>query len=135
MNNIFLLPYGFKKIGWVILIPAATLGCGILLNAGWNDVAEHLINNIALIGTAIGLIFVGFSKEHHEDECITSLRLNSLLTAVYINYALMIVLALLFYDFRFLSTMFILLYTIPTIYLLLFRLAIYRLNKFSKDAE
>lgn len=40
----------------------------------WLDsLNEHLLNNTALIGTAIGLIFIGFAREHNEDEMITSL--------------------------------------------------------------
>ena len=86
-------------------------------------------------GTAIGLIFIGFAREHNEDEMITSLRLNSLFISVYANYIILILLALCFYDFEFLTCMFVLLYTIPAIYYLLFRMAMYRLNKTLRDEE
>lgn len=66
---------------------------------------------------------------------ITSLRLNSLFISVYANYILLILLALCFYDFEFLTCMFVLLYTIPAIYYLLFRMAMYRLNKTLRDEE
>ena len=141
MKQNLLLPHGFQKIGWVILLPSLILGGYLLFTSNqlspsqisW--LSEALVNNVALIGTAVGLIFVGFAREPQEDEMITILRLNSLLTAVYVNYGLLIVLALCFYDFRFLTNMFILLYTIPTIYYLLFRAAMHRLNKTLRDEE
>lgn len=139
MTKEMLLPCGFKKIGWILLVPSVLLGCYLLFLQGkldWLDgINEHLLNNVALIGTAVGLIFAGFSRVHDEDEMITSLRLNSLLVSVYANYALLIVLALFFYDLKFLTCMFVLLYTIPAIYGLLFGLAMYRLNRTLRDEE
>lgn len=123
MKKDYLLPVGFKKIGWILLLPSVLLGCYMLFlqdKLNWLDsLNEHLLNNTALIGTAIGLIFIGFAREHNEDEMITSLRLNSLFISVYANYILLILLALCFYDFEFLTCMFVLLYTIPAIYYLL----------------
>lgn len=141
MKKNLLLPCGFQKIGWAILLPSLLLGSYLLFSPrqewltqiSW--LSEAMANNMALIGTAVGLIFVGFARERQEDEMITTLRLNSLLTAVYLNYGLLIVLALCFYDFRFLTNMFILLYTIPAIYYLLFRGAMYRLGKTLRDEE
>lgn len=139
MKKNYLLPCGFKKIGWVLLVPSVLLGCYLLFLQGglnWLDsINEYLLNNIALIGTAVGLIFTCFSRVHDEDEMITSLRLNSLLVSVYANYALLIVLALFFYDLKFLTCMFVLLYTIPAIYGLLFGLAMYRLARTLGDEE
>ncbi|WP_295959931.1 hypothetical protein [uncultured Alistipes sp.] len=139
MKKDYLLPVGFKKIGWIVLLPSLLLGCYMLFlqeELNWLDgVNEHLLNNAALIGTAAGLLLTGFSRERNEDEMITSLRLNSLLISVYVNYALLILLALCFYDFEFLTCMFVLLYTLPAIYCLLFRLAMYRLDKTLRDEE
>ena len=122
MKKDYLLPVGFKKIGWILLLPSVLLGCYMLFlqdKLNWLDsLNEHLLNNTALIGTAIGLIFIGFARERNEDEMITSLRLNSLFISVYANYILLI-----------------LLYTIPAIYYLLFRMAMYRLNKTLRDEE
>ena len=139
MKKDYLLPVGFKKIGWILLLPSVLLGCYMLFlqdKLNWLDsLNEHLLNNTALIGTAIGLIFIGFARERNEDEMITSLRLNSLFISVYANYILLILLAPCFYDFEFLTCMFVLLYTIPAIYYLLFRMAMYRLNKTLRDEE
>ena len=98
MKKDYLLPVGFKKIGWILLLPSVLLGCYMLFlqdKLNWLDsLNEHLLNNTALIGTAIGLIFIGFARERNEDEMITSLRLNSLFISVYANYILLILLAL-----------------------------------------
>lgn len=139
MKKDLLLPRGFKRIGWALLLPSLLLGLYLLFAQDRFGLPgmlnEHLTNNIALIGTAIGMLFVGFARERHEDELITSLRLKSLLASVYINYALLILLALCCYDFQFLTCMFLLLYTIPTVYYLFFRWEMYRLNKTAADEE
>ena len=92
MKKDYLLPVGFKKIGWIVLLPSLLLGCYMLFlqeELNWfSGVNEHLLNNAALIGTAAGLLLTGLSRERNEDEMITSLRLNSLLISVYVNYAL-----------------------------------------------
>ena len=109
MTKELLLPHSFKKIGWVILIPTLLLGVLMLID-GFNGYPTYLmpaqgtacyetlcsattgraLNNIALVGICIGGIFVACSRERIEDEMISRIRLNALLTALYVNYALLI---------------------------------------------
>ena len=121
MTKELLLPHSFKKIGWVILIPTLLLGVLMLID-GFNGYPTYLmpaqgtacyetlcstttgraLNNIALVGICIGGIFVACSRERIEDEMISRIRLNALLTALYVNYALLIATALCTYDLSFL---------------------------------
>ena len=102
MTKELLLPHSFKKIGWVILIPTLLLGVLMLID-GFNGYPTYLmpaqgtacyetlcstttgraLNNIALVGICIGGIFVACSRERIEDEMISRIRLNALLTALY----------------------------------------------------
>ena len=120
-----LFPHRFQKVGWLILSIALLVDVYVMI--GWwgngnimefftisGDVTpsavlslygEYVINNIAIIGTIVGAILVTCSREEVEDEMITAIRHNSLLIALYVNYGLMILAALLFYDLDFLTVM------------------------------
>jgi len=93
MKTTLLLPNGFKKIGWAIFVPAFLLGCSICFFGENFDrwlFRETVMNNIAIIGTVVGALFIGFSREKIEDEMIQHIRLNALMAAMWINYLLLI---------------------------------------------
>ena len=97
MKTTLLLPNGFKKIGWAIFVPAFLLGCSICFFGENFDrwlFRETVMNNIAIIGTVVGALFIGFSREKIEDEMIQHIRLNALMAAMWINYLLLIVVSL-----------------------------------------
>lgn len=153
MKTNLLLPYGFKKIGWAILIPTLALGILMLidgfdgfpsfLHAGDTPASGFLnsatmtytLNNVALIGICIGGIMVACSRERIEDELISRIRLNSLLVALYVNYALLIAAALLVYDIQFLNIMVYNLFTMLLIFLAVFRWKLCRLRKEAGNEE
>ena len=88
MKTTLLLPNGFKKIGWAIFVPAFLLGCSICFFGENFDrwlFRETVMNNIAIIGTVVGALFIGFSREKIEDEMIQHIRLNALMAAMWIN--------------------------------------------------
>lgn len=69
MKTTLLLPNGFKKIGWAIFVPAFLLGCSICFFGENFDrwlFRETVMNNIAIIGTVVGALFIGFSREKIE---------------------------------------------------------------------
>lgn len=155
MKKEMLLPYGFKKIGWAILIPTLLLGILMLID-GFNGFPSFLLpgnadtpvyrlldsaamayamNNIALIGICVGGILVVCSRERIEDEMISRIRLNALLTALYVNYALLILAALCVYGEHFLNIMVYNLFTMLLIFLAVFRWQLWRLRKEAGDEE
>ena len=153
-----LLPYRFKKVGWAILIPAAIVGVMMMID-GYNGIPSFLypdgfmnannptyawlgsetmtrcLNNIVLIGIVVGGLFVSCSKERIEDEMISSLRLSSLLTALYANYVILIAAALLVYDVAFLEIMLWNMFTMLLIFLIIFRFRLWRLRKEARDEK
>ena len=144
MTKELLLPHSFKKIGWVILIPTLLLGVLMLID-GFNGYPTYLmpaqgtacyetlcsattgraLNNIALVGICIGGIFVACSRERIEDEMISRIRLNALLTAT----------ALCTYDLSFLYVMIYNLLTMLLIFLAVFRWKLWRLKHAVADEE
>ena len=106
MKTTLLLPNGFKKIGWAIFVPAFLLGCSICFFGENFDrwlFRETVMNNIAIIGTVVGALFIGFSREKIEDEMIQHIRLNALMAAMWINYLLLIVVSLSIYNINYLT--------------------------------
>lgn len=136
MKNL-LFPRQFQVIGWLLFIPAIILGIYsyFFTPLTGTGVLEIIINDAAIIGTTAGSIFIVCSKEKHEDEMIRSIRLTSLLKALYV-YAVILILSVLFINGGdFFVFMIFNLVLLPIIYVAVFRLEIYRYNKMSEDEE
>lgn len=142
MKRDWLLPYGFKKIGWVILIPALLLGLAMWIDGfnglpAWicpaggahSETASRIFHNLALIGIWIGSLFVACSRERVEDEMISRIRLNALLAALYVQIAWMIVAALAVYDIAYWEIMVANLVALPLIFLSIQRWMLRRVRK------
>ena len=127
-----LFPHCFQKIGWGIFTLGVISGiCTLVSDYGTGS----LVNNIAIIGTILGAIFATCSREKIEDEMVRQIRLNSLLVALYINYAVLIVCSLFVYSLDFLYVMMYNMFTILLIFMVVFRYRMWRLNKVMKDEE
>lgn len=127
-----LFPHRFQKVGWVIFALAAALGVYICVT-GFE--ASPAMNNIAIIGIVVGGLLATCSREKVEDEMISHIRLNSLLIALYINYALLIVAALVVYDLDFLQVMIYQMFTILIVFMIVFRYQVWRTQKGAGDEE
>lgn len=159
-NKLLLFPYRFKRIGWIILIPAAIIGImmwfdgfeGIpsyLLPEAFNycsadnqyynlchgETITRVLNNIALIGILIGTTLVCCSREKVEDEMIGIIRLNSLLAAFYANTTAVCLAALFIYDLTFLEVMLCELIALPVLFTVIFRIRLYMLKKDSDNEK
>ena len=127
-----LFPHSFKRIGWLIFTISAAIGAYIWF-ADYTD--SYLLNNIAIIGISIGAILSTCSREKVEDEMIQQIRLNSLLIALYINYAILIVCSLTIYDLDFLQVMLYNMFTISLIFMAVYHWKIWRAKKGVEDEQ
>jgi len=144
--NISLLPYTFKTLGWIILLPTTILSLFVIaydysfdwlniktfsfIDDGFGIAAETNLTN-TILGSLfiIGALFVSFSKEKIEDEYISSLRLSSLMWAVFINYAILLVCFLFVYGLNFLDIMVYNMFTVLIIFILRFHYLVYKNSK------
>ena len=78
------------------------------------------------------LIWV-YSKEHNEDEYINAIRLNAMQTAIYVNFAILLLANFLFFGFDFLWVENCNFSTIPLIFILVFKYRLYQLSKNSVE--
>ena len=126
-----LFPHSFQKWGWCILAVGIAFGIYAMVA----DYGSSLVNNIAIIGTISGAILATCSREKSEDEMVRQLRLNSLLVALYINYAVLIVCSLFVYGLDFLYVMIYNMFTMLIIFMAVFRYRMWQFNKEVKDEE
>jgi hypothetical protein len=150
MKTKILFPNRFKRIGGIILIPSAILGILAVLGVisfdfmgqikvfaffsddfpGDSAVFGLIHNNISdeILGILciLGGIMVAFSKEKHEDEFIAKIRMDSLIWATYVNYAILLFCMLFFYNIGFLYVMIFNMFTILLFFILRFYYMLYK---------
>ncbi|MDE5877839.1 MAG: hypothetical protein K2H47_10145 [Muribaculaceae bacterium] len=135
MKNL-LFPRQFQLIGWVLFIPAFIMGALVFFSlCSFQGVVGTLINDIIIIGVALGSIFIVCSKEKQEDEMTSSIRLASLLNALYIYVIILIGSTLLVNGMAYFRFMAFNLVLLPIIFVIIFRLEMQRYNMMSEDEE
>jgi hypothetical protein len=152
MNSTFLLPNKVKRIGWILLI--AGLICGILnmffeyeprfldlkvlsifdhqifKESTWVKViTNNLFDEITTIILIISLICIAFSKEKIEDEFISKIRYESLVWAIYVNYAVLILATLFLYDTAYFWVLVFNIFTILVFFIIRFYWIVNKMNK------
>ena len=158
MNLNYLFPNKYKKIGWLILIPSAIIGLttliseyepsfldfnvpAIFIDELFGDkhfigiVNNNVLNEILGVLIILSLLLVAFSKEKSEDEYISKIRLDSLVWAVYLNYAILLISFLFIFDLSFLWVMIFNMFTILLFFIIRFNWQISKLKKSANYEE
>lgn len=80
MKN-FLFPHIFQPIGWIMFVLSLAIGVYSFFGTSvfGAGIAETIMIDTSIIGTALGALFIVCSKERVEDEMTKSIRLTSLL--------------------------------------------------------
>lgn len=155
MKRLILLPHTFRRIGVVIFAIGAAVGLLMTPDGynGWpsyllpadtssplfatlaSDGMTRLLNNIAIIGLCVGSVFIACSRERIEDEMTGAVRLNALLTALYVNTTVTVIAALALYNLTFLYFMIWNMITTPLLFMLIFRWRMWRINRTADHEE
>ena len=158
MKSKLLLPNRYKKLGWIILIPATIIGLVLAYNEFgcawiWGKVFAiasegtefhykyftvtytNITNTVIGSLFIIGALLVSFSKEKYEDEFIAGLRLSSLLWAVCVSYILLLVAFLLVYGTPFMDVMVYNMFTVLIIFITRFNYLMYKNSKTVSDEK
>jgi hypothetical protein len=163
MTQVLLLPHRYKKIGWIILIPAAVIGIILLIGdfetewlttrvfaffsdeirSGEFEIGKSTFAFIDadITNTVVGVLFLAgalltaFSRERQEDEYIEKIRLSSLLWAVWVNYLLLLLAFIFVYGFAFLNVMIYNMFTILIIFIARFNYILYQNRKGVADEK
>lgn len=147
MKKNYLFPTTFRKIGWCLFVPFAVL-CLICLFGDvdvnlletsvfsvipWGITKDSLFDELSMIGLTLSLLFIAFSREKDEDECIVNIRSNSLIWATMTGYFLLILCTMLIYDISYLNFVFIDLFMILILFILKYHIELYRFRRNSHD--
>lgn len=155
----YLFPRSFKRMGWILLFPSFIFGLFLMVNQfptweffDWqvfafideafmgsdsyfklvkNNVIDEITGTILLIG----LVLVAFSKEKVEDEFISKIRVESLVWATYVNYAVLLVSILFVYGGAFFSVLIFNLFTILFFFIIRFNWMLHKSAKTLVDEK
>lgn len=147
MKKNYLFPSTFRKIGWCLFIPFAIMSLICLFNGAnedWLEVSvfsaiplgiikNSLFDELSMIGLTVSLLFIAFSKEKDEDECISNIRSNSLVWATITGYSLLIICTMLIYDIQYLNFVFIDLFMILILFIIKYNIELYRFRRNNND--
>lgn len=135
MKTNYLFPNIYKAIGWLVLIPSAIFGLIVLFTdyepAFFDAPVLEIISTLVIIG----LLFVAFSKEKHEDEYISKIRLESLVWAVYFNYGVLLFFFWFTYELTFFYVMVFNMFTVLLFFIIRFNWLVYKLKKQNRYEE
>ncbi|MDN4166262.1 hypothetical protein QWY31_12175 [Cytophagales bacterium LB-30] len=155
MTTIPLLPYRFKRWGWILVLPV--LVAGILMNVwviepewlsfslesfDWRLFSddfvgqarsENVFNELVVTVLLVAFFFLVFSKEKVEDEFIAQLRMESLLWAFFTHLLLLMIANWVFYGGTFLTVLMYNMFTPMVIYLARFRYVLFQTQKSTTD--
>ncbi|MBR3856030.1 MAG: hypothetical protein IKM65_07740 [Bacteroidaceae bacterium] len=131
MKKIILLPNKCKIWGKIIFILSALFGLYILFIEESYFVLEFdylqaLKNNIAIIGSLVGLSLVAFSREKVEDEFVMSLRADALIKALALDCVLIVLCALFIYGGEYFYYLSFSQYLVLLLYIFIFRYNMYK---------
>lgn len=158
MKSNYLFPNRFKKIGWLLFIPGIILGVLYLIyqpEASFLDIKtfaiaqeelfsqttffsisnNNVLDEITSLLLVIGAVFIAFSKEKSEDEFISKIRLESLVWATYINYAILVFAIIFVYDMTFFWVLAFNMFTLLVFFLVRFNWALYKTKNLISDEE
>jgi len=158
MKTNYLLPNRLKKIGWILFIPGIIIGIlsliyhpeisffdikvfaiaedGIFKDANFFSTSKNnIMDEIICILLIIGALLIAFSKEKFEDEFISKIRLESLVWATYINYAILILAIIFVYDIAFFWALVFNMFTLLFFFLIRFNWALYKFKNQISDEE
>ena len=149
MRKNYLFPTTFRKIGWCLFVPFAITSFICLFDGSnedwlkvnalsvipWGIIKNSLFDELSMIGLTVSLLFIAFSKEKDEDECIANIRSNSLIWATITAYSLLIVCTMLIYDMQYLNFVFIDLFMILFLFIIKYNIELYKFRRSNNDSK
>lgn len=162
MKSYYLFPSRWKKIGWIVFVPACLMGLVWIflgedaivfktkvlalavdeisfgddsVSGFFEIVKNNVVDEIIGILIIVGGLLVAFSKEEKEDELISKLRLESLVWATYINYIILVLAIILVYGISFYWIFIFNMFTILIIFIARFNFLLHKLKKANRHAE
>lgn len=150
MNSNYLFPNYLKKPALILFVLSLIFGLYILFineEPDWLKIpfqhnkyifsSDYLYIGYTIAGVLVILsaILFAFSKEKDEDEFIAKIRLESLVWATYINYALLLISFLVIYGLGFINVMLCNMFTLLIFFIIRFNFYKYKLQRSLRHEE
>jgi len=97
--------------------------------------SNNVSDEIASILIIIGGIMVSFSKTKDEDEYISKIRMESLIWATYVNYAILLLAVIFVFDMGFFNVLIYNMFTVLIFFLVRFHYVLFKSKRLVKDEE
>ena len=157
MTTTFLFPSKFKIFGWILfsvsiltllLFIATSYAIDSKINASvfaivetpflgetkyFTTIKNSILDEILLIVIIIGGLLVGFSKTRDEDEYISKIRFESLIWAMYFNFALMLFATIFFYGTIYFYILSANVFSMLLFFIIRFHIKLYQLRTLDND--
>ncbi|CAK7083042.1 MAG: hypothetical protein PARBA_03631 [Parabacteroides sp.] len=154
MRANYLFPEIFRKIGWCLLVPFLALGlfclfwdggdvCQIKVLALYTSepfssgffrwVKTGILDELSVIGLTFSLLFISFSREKDEDECIERIRMQSLVWSILGSSLLLILATLFIYGFAFMTFAFINMFTVLVLFIGKYNWELYKFRRVNNE--
>lgn len=154
MKANYLFPEIFRKIGWWLFVPFVVMGIYCLFGNGSNIwqvpafalytdepfgggffkwVQSGVLINLSIIGLTLSLLFISFSKEKDEDECIEQIRVQSLVWSILVSNLLVILATLFIYGFAFMNFIFINMFTVLILFIIKYNWELHKFRRISNE--
>ncbi len=158
MKTNYLFLHAWKKPGWALFILGILFGIyylfvqseppffnvrlfalanGPFMNpyTFFTVVNTNALDEIIAVLLLVGGILIAFSKEKKEDEFIAKIRLESLVWATYVNYAILLIAVLFFFDLAFLWVLVFNIFTLLFFFIIRFNWLLYKSKKGLQNEE
>ncbi len=152
LKGIYLLPKSFRYAGWLFVIlgivsavfrfhygikpefleiKVFAIYSSFLQSKYFSFITNNYSEEITGLLVLTGLLFIAFSKEKNDNEEIMLMRFRSLFLSVYINSIILILSLLFIFGLGFVDVLVLNIFSLPVIYIIVFRYSLFKLNKSS----
>jgi hypothetical protein len=156
MKTNYLFPHSFKKISGILLLMTILIHIILaILNKDENVIElqmkvfaiiyggpkyfglieNNILDEILMTFYIVNGLIFAFSKEKVEDEMVSKIRLESLVWATYVNYAILLFCIIFIYSFSFLDVMIYNMFTLLLFFIIRFHWMLYKNNKTFSNEE
>lgn len=157
MKTTTLFPVLLKKIGWILFVPFFALCLYCLFGNGteifpvkvFSIISEFpfqdenykfgviiencILDEISIVGLTISLLFLTFSKEKDEDECIAAIRMHSIFWSIIVNYILLILVTIFVYGLSYMIFSYFSLLSLLFIFMIKYNIELYKFRRSNNE--
>ena len=157
MKTTTLFPVVLKKIGWILFVPFFALCLYCLFGKGtevfpvkvfsifpefafdsstdkFGVIIENcILDEISIVGLTVSLLFLTFSKEKDEDECIASIRMHSIFWSIIVNYIMLILVTIFVYGLSYMIFAYFSLLSLLFIFMVKYNIELYKFRRSNNE--